>query len=144
MLMNLIFGLTTMALCLLMQALLLVYALHYYRRRRDLVDNPSFMASFYVVTGVMLLLVISNLAQVAIWSLLFMGSGEFDDFRVAFYHSAVNFASLGYGDIGISEQHRLLGALEAINGVLMIGVSTAILMASFQDALKRAIKAQRP
>lgn len=38
----------------------------------------------------------------------------------------------------MSEQRKLLGLLEAINGVLMIGVSTAGLMATFQLAMKKA------
>jgi hypothetical protein len=43
----------------------------------------------------------------------------------------------------MSSQHRLLGPLEAINGVLMIGVTTAALMASFQDALRKTVQARR-
>ena len=90
-----------------------------------------------VICGVMLILVTGNLAQVSIWALLFMTLGEFEDFAAAVYHSAVNFSTLGYGDVVMSEQHRLLGPLEAINGVLMIGASTAALMAAFQDAIRR-------
>ena len=82
---------------------------------------------------------LGNLAQVAIWALVFQWLGEFERFTDAFYHSAVNFATLGYGDIVMSDKHRLLGPLEAINGVLMIGVSTAALMAAFQDAMKKTI-----
>jgi hypothetical protein len=40
----------------------------------------------------------------------------------------------------ISSQHKVLGPLEAINGVLMIGVSTAALMTTFQDAIRKAIE----
>ena len=58
--------------------------------------------------------------------------GEFTNLHEAIYHSAVNFATLGYGDIVMSEKHRFLGPLEAINGVLMIGVSTAALTAVFR------------
>jgi hypothetical protein len=80
---------------------------------------------------------------VAIWALLFQIVGEFGHFDVAFYHSAVNFSTLGYGDIVMSDQHKLLGPLQAINGVLMIGVSTAALMAAFQDAIKKTIDARK-
>jgi hypothetical protein len=96
-----------------------------------------------VISSVMLLLVIGNLAQVAIWALLFQVMGEFETFDAAFYHSAVNFATLGYGDIVMSEQHKLLGPIQAVNGVLMIGVSTAALMATFQDAMKKTRGARR-
>lgn len=142
MLMNLLLGLPVMVLCLLLQSLLLVAAMRYYGRRNYLVNNPSFMSSLAVVIGVMLLLVIGNLSQVAIWALLFVFLGEFQHFYDAFYHSAVNFATLGYGDIVMSDQYKLLGPLEAINGVLMIGASTAALMASFQDSMKKTLRAR--
>lgn len=137
---NLMLGLPIMVICLMLQAQLLIVAFRYYIRHGDLVDNASAWASFWVVTGVMLLLVIGNLGQVAIWAGVFMSLGEFQQIEVAFYHSAVNFGSLGYGDIVMSEENRLLGALEAINGVLMIGVSTAALMSAFQNATSRMLK----
>jgi hypothetical protein len=92
----------------------------------------------------MLILVVGNLAQVAIWALLFMWLGEFAEFAEAFYHSMVNFATLGYGDFVMSEERKLLGPLEAINGVIMIGLSSAMLLAAFQDALRKTIEARRP
>ena len=143
MLTNLLMGLPTMAVCLLLQALLLAWAVRYYSRHDYLVSSPSFVSSLVVVGGVMLILAIGNLAQVGAWALLFQGLDEFGSFEAAFYHSAVNFATLGYGDIVMSDDYKLLGPIEAINGVLMIGVSTAVLMTAFQDALKKTIKARR-
>jgi len=143
MLTNLLIGLGTMVMCLLLQSFLLIAAVYYYGRHKDDIDNPSIWSSFRVVSGVMLLLVIGNLAQTALWGLLFLWLDEFASFSAAFYHSAVNFATLGYGDIVMSAQYRLLGPLEAVNGVLMIGVSTAALMTAFQDALRKTLLARR-
>ena len=36
----------------------------------------------------------------------------------------------------MTQEHRLLGALEAINGILMIGISTAALSSPFKDAIR--------
>ncbi|MEN8132483.1 MAG: ion channel [Pseudomonadota bacterium] len=143
MLVNLLIGLLAMVLCLFLQLLLFIVAIRYYHRRDYLVNNSSVWSSLAVIKGVMLLLVIGNLAQMAIWAALFMLLGEFQQFEAAFYHSAVNFATLGYGDIVMSEQYKLLGPLEAVNGVLMIGVSTAALMAAFQDAMQKTLQARR-
>ena len=142
MLTNLLLGLPTMVLCLMLQIALLVVVIRYYLKRQNRVNMASLWPSLLVINGVMLLLVIGNLGQIAIWALLFRLLGEFQQFDDAFYHSAVNFGSLGYGDIVMSEQHKLLGALEAINGVLMIGVSTAALMSIFQSATKKFLAAQ--
>jgi hypothetical protein len=143
MLMNLVLGFVTISVCLLLQSILLLAVMRYYRNHAYLVDNPSIVASLVVINGVMLLLVLGVLGQVAIWALLFQIMGEFDAFADAFYHSAVNFGTLGYGDIVMSEQHKLLGPIEAINGVLMIGVATAALMSAFQDAVKKTFQARQ-
>ena len=140
MLTNLLLGLPVVALCLLLQSLMIIYAMRYYVNRKSLVENTSLWSSLFVVNGVMFLLLIGNLGQIAAWAFLFNWLEEFEEFGTAFYHSAVNFGSLGYGDIVMSEEHRLLGAIEAINGVLMIGVSTAALMTTFQHALRKPLE----
>ena len=86
-----------------------------------------------VVTG----LFVGHLLQFASWALLFLSLGEFSDFQTAFYHSAVNFASLGYGDIVMSDRWRLLGALEATNGVLMLGLSAGTILSVMHAVLSR-------
>lgn len=143
MLVNLLIGLPTMMVCLSLQSLLLMAAIRYYHRHEYMLNNQSFWSSLMVLNGVMLILVIGNIVQIAIWAVIFMSLGEFQQLNPAFYHSAVNFATLGYGDVVMSERYKLLGPLEALNGVLMIGVSTAVLMWTFQDAIQKTIKARR-
>ena len=67
---------------------------------------------------------------------LFVLLGEFDELYEATYHSAVNFASLGYGDIVMSKPWKLLGPLEACCGVLMLGMTAAALMAILQQMIQ--------
>ncbi len=143
MLMNITIGFAVMTTCLMLQTALLIAAFRYYVHHTDLLDSPSVLTSLFVINAVMAVLVAGNLGQIAVWGLLFVWIGEFQSFSEAFYHSAVNFATLGYGDIVMSPAHRLLGPLEAINGVLMFGVSTATLMAALQDATKRMINQRR-
>jgi hypothetical protein len=140
MLMNLALGSAIMVLCLFLQSLLVLAALRYYKQQAHLVNNPSFWSSIIVIKSVMLLLFIGNLMQIAIWAGLFIFLGEFQQFSEAFYHSAVNFSTLGYGDLVMSAPHRLLGPLESINGVLMIGVSSAALISTYQDAMHKTLR----
>ena len=98
------------------------------------------MGGFSIIAGMMFILIIGNVCQIVIWGVLFVLLGEFSSLQDAIYHSAVNFATLGYGDIVMSEKHRLLGPLESINGVLMIGVSSAVLMTAFQETMKKVIR----
>jgi hypothetical protein len=75
----------------------------------------------------MLIMLAGNLLQITLWAGLFFVCGEFEEFASAFYHSVVNFSTLGYGDLVMSKGRRLLGALEAANGVLMFGLTTSFL-----------------
>ncbi len=83
---------------------------------------------FRVLSIIMAFLFAGHLLQFATWAALFVAIGEFDNFGTAFYHSTVNFTSLGYGDIVMSESWRLLGALEAANGVLMFGLTAGLIL----------------
>jgi hypothetical protein len=136
----LLIGLPTMTFCLFLQSVLLVAALRYYARHDAEVTSASPWRTLLIINSVMMLLLLGNLAQIVIWGTLFRMLGEFATLPEAVYHSAVNFATLGYGDLIMSERNRFLGPLEAINGVLMIGVSTAALMAAFQDAIRRSVR----
>ncbi len=133
---NLFLGFFVMILCLMLQIIILVFAIRYYLKHQYKPESASLLTSLLVITGIMSLLLIGNLGQVAVWALLFIMLDEFQLFSNAFYHSAVNFSSLGYGDIVMTQEHRLLGALEAINGILMIGISTAALSSPFKDAIR--------
>ena len=72
---------------------------------------------------------IAHLIEIALWAKLLIFCGEFQQFGIAFYHSAVNYTTLGYGDIVMTPSWRLLGPLEAADGALMFGVSTAMIFA---------------
>ncbi|MEO0436148.1 MAG: potassium channel family protein [Pseudomonadota bacterium] len=135
MLVDLLVGLGVMGLCLVLQISILARALLYYSRFQGQLDRGSFIFTMAVLNGVMVLLLIGNLGQIAIWALLFWSLGEFDQFSDAFYHSAVNFSTLGYGDIVMTEGRKLLGPLEAVNGILMVGISTAAFITTLRDAI---------
>ena len=142
MIFNLTIGLSTMVVCLFLQSLILVLTIHYYNKYSYMVNNPYYYATMIVLGLVMLILILGNLAQISIWATVFIWLDEFSHFSEAFYHSAVNFATLGYGDFVMSDKHKLLGPLEAVNGILMVGVTTATLMATFRDSMIKTLRAK--
>lgn len=135
MLLNFVMGLSMMVFCLFLQGLLVLAALRFFAKREHKLHS-AFLVSMRVTAVIMFILIVGNVAQVVAWGGLFYGLGEFEVFSQAVYHSAVNFATLGYGDIVMSAKYKLLGPLEALNGALMIGVSTAALSRAFSEALK--------
>jgi len=148
MLLVVLVGIATTVLCLMLQSVFLAYCLRgYVRLRLSRLGRPSKRHSITLLSLVMMLMLIANIFQMAIWAGLFMLIGEFDDFEIALYHSAVNFVTLGYGDIVMSEHRRLLGALEGANGILMFGVSTATMTAALMDifkSIRNSLEKERP
>ena len=94
---------------------------------RRVAVRTTFWGAAAVLGTAMLALLATALVQIALWATAFVLCGEFSDFEDTFYHSAVNFTTLGYGDIVMSRRWRLLGPLEAVNGSLMLGLSAALL-----------------
>jgi hypothetical protein len=72
---------------------------------------------------------VAPLLGITVWAVVFVLCGELPEFGIAYYHSAVNYTTLGYGDVIMAPSWRLLGPLEAADGALMFGVSTAMIFA---------------
>jgi hypothetical protein len=89
----------------------------------------GFWKDVAVMTAVTFITAAAHLAQIALWAVALLLCGEVATFETAFYCSAENYTALGYGDVVLSERWRLLGPLEAVNGLLLVGLSTAALFA---------------
>ncbi|HXJ35048.1 MAG TPA: ion channel [Candidatus Eisenbacteria bacterium] len=89
-----------------------------------------------VIVRTLLLLAAAQLVQIAAWAELFIRCGEFDGFTVALYHSAMNFTTLGDSGVVMSPAWRLLAPLEALAGMLMFGVSGAVLFSVIQTLIR--------
>lgn len=139
MLINLLLGCGTVFVSMGIQVVVVVMMIRYLLRVVSNTErnNSGFGFDTYIISVVLLLLFAGHLFQIALWAVLFMLLGEFNDFLTAFYHSTVNFASLGYGDIVMSDKWRLLGAIEASNGVLMFGLSAGTMLAIMTNLFKR-------
>jgi hypothetical protein len=143
----LLVGAPVMILCLVLQATFVAVCLRRYARFKVPPKYaPSPVNNIGLLAAVMLIVTIGSLLQVAIWAGLFLLLGEFTEPEKALYYSAVNFSTLGYGDIVMSERWRLLGPLEAMNGILMFGVSTAVMTAAVNYVVRqnRALGTGKP
>ena len=106
--------------------------------------RPSYRANLILLQLVAALLLLVHLVNIGLWALLLCLCGEFAGFEAAYYHSAVNYSSLGYGDIVMSTRWRLLGPLETIDGMVMFGISTAMIFALIMRLIEQRMKANAP
>jgi hypothetical protein len=134
---NFVVGVPAMLLCLIVQVAVVFWCVRYCAQQTD--HDPSrtgWLKAIRPLAVSMLALLIANVLQIALWGCLFVWLGEFTDLYPAIYHSAVNFTSLGYGDVVMSQEWKLLGPLEAANGVLMMSMTAAALTAILQHIIR--------
>jgi hypothetical protein len=82
-----------------------------------------------MVTTVLGLFLIHTV-EVWTWAGAYFVLGAVGSFEDTLYFSTVTFSTLGYGDITLPRDWRLFGSLEAVNGFLLIGWSTAYLVSA--------------
>jgi Ion channel len=93
-----------------------------------------------IVAGVTLVALAAHLIAIATWASVFTLCGEFSELAPALYHSGMNYTTLGDSDKVMSQSWRLLASFEAANGMLMFGVSTAMLFAVIQRLFQTRLK----
>jgi Ion channel len=90
------------------------------------------LKSLAIIALVVSVAFVAHLAEIGLWAVLLVLCDEFQELGTAYYHSAVNYTTLGYGDLLMTPAWRLLGPLEATNGALLFGVSAAMVFAAVQ------------
>lgn len=82
-------------------------------------------------------LMAAHALSVGLWASTFLFLGIFDGLEPSVYFAVVAFTTLGFGDVLLSQEWRLLSGLCAANGLLIFGVSTAVLV-EFLIRVRRA------
>jgi len=95
-------------------------------------DNHKQRMHLYSVAGVVLLMFLVSVIEVLVWSVTYLWLGAIEGLEKATYFSMVTFTTLGYGEIVLDGQWRLLASFEAANGIIMFGWTTAIVLAAVQ------------
>ena len=90
-----------------------------------------------VMISTVLILMAGHTVEVFVWALAYLIVGIAPGAADLVYFSFVNYTTLGYGDIVPVERWRLLGPITALNGVLLIGWSTAVIFEVLQRARLR-------
>ncbi len=74
-------------------------------------------------------LIIMHLVEIAAWALFYWWQKCLPDAESSFYFAGVTYTTLGYGDLVLPRQWRMLGPIEGLTGILMCGLSTGFFFA---------------
>jgi hypothetical protein len=126
------------------QVIGLVVITGFLRRSRGRRAKPRSMLNFLgmalLVSNWILLL---HFAEATAWAWLYYKIEAIDDFPSAMLFSFNAITSYGHNDSQLADKWKLLGAIEAMNGVMIFGLSTAFFFTTLghlredQDGMRR-------
>jgi voltage-gated potassium channel len=108
-----------------------------YRRRAE--AHFGFVHNTAVVTAVVLALLFTHFVEIAGWDVFYKVQNCFPNFRTAVSFSLDSYSTVGYGDVLLENEWRLLGGVEAMTGILMVSWSTAVMLGLVTWIYKRRL-----
>lgn len=130
MLWQILLGLGIVVLSVVIQVIFIEIAARVLRKKFEFTDPqnlnfPVFVLSLSAVTSWLL---IGLLFVVTLWTIVFVVLGIFATPEESFYFSLVAFTTLGFGDITLPQEWRILSGFVATDGFLLFGLNTAVLL----------------
>src|SRR5262245_10925933 len=119
---KLLLALGLMAVCVVIHTAGVTHALRWLRHRAR--PGPRLWPGTRLLIELAAWMILLHLAEIAAWGLFYAWTGAMQDVTTALYFSAVTYTTTGYGDLILPAEWRLVGAVEALTGILMCGLST--------------------
>jgi len=126
MLTRLLVGCALMAICVIIHAGGMTWAL---QRLRKAAIPTGFWSSTSLFVLVAVWIVMLHVVEIFLWAIVYVWNGAIPDLPSATYFSAVTYTTTGFGDIVLPYDWRLDAGMEALTGILMCGWSTGFFFA---------------
>ncbi len=85
-------------------------------------------------------MILAHMLEITVWAWFYAWKQAMPDLQSAVYFSAATYTTVGYGDLVLPVEWRLVGGVEALTGILMCGWSTGFFFA----IVSRMFDAQGP
>jgi len=96
-------------------------------------DHDGFLVKFaLVMSAVSLLVTVLHGIEAGIWAFAYRFLTAMPDQKSAMLYSLSAMTSYGHANLFLGPRWQLMGALEALNGMLLFGLTTAFLFAMIQ------------
>jgi hypothetical protein len=96
--------------------------------------NPRRLTALFVVVmaAAALMVTVLHAIEGTVWAVAYLGLGALPDIRTAMLYSLSAITSYGHAQVSLDPHWQMLGALEALNGMILFGLTTAFLFALIQ------------
>jgi voltage-gated potassium channel Kch len=128
MLSKLLIGLLLTASCVIVHAIGMATSLRWLNHRVARGDM-SFWSTTWILIGTAGWFIVLHLVEISFWAFFYTLKEGMPDVESALYFSAVTYTTTGYGDVLLPSEWHLVGAVEALTGILMCGWSAAFFFA---------------
>ena len=99
---------------------------------RQVQEAGSGVAKATVVAALAIVMFLASMLEAALWAVTYLLVGAIQDFETSLYFSTVTYTTLGFGDVVMERDWRLLSSFQAANGIMMFGWTTAMIVAAVQ------------
>ena len=108
-------------------------------------DRRHSTSVFAVAMSVAILLVtLLHAFEAGVWAAAYLLLGALPGTKAAMLYSVSALTTYGHASVLLAERWKMLGALEALNGMLLFGLTTAFLFAMIQEIWSLGSRDRRP
>jgi len=106
------------------------------RAKRFVIRRRSFLLGLSMVLGAATLVaIVLHAIEAAIWALVYQALGALPDSKSALLYSLSAMTTYGHEHLDLAKHWMLMGALEALNGMILFGLTTAFLYGMIRELL---------
>ena len=128
MLFQIIVGIGMTAMTIIIGALIIVFSTEQLQRYRGWLSSGHLLLHHVVaLTLITTWLVVGLLIVMGLWALALLALEVFSELEPALYFSMISFTTLGFGDVILTDEWRLLSGFIAMDGFILFGLNTAFL-----------------
>ena len=136
-----VIGLLVCAVCVMIHGAGTTVIVHFLRARGyQMLHGHGLVYAALALVMTTLWLMLLHMIQIVVWAEVYLhlvGIVELQDIETALYFSAVTYTTLGYGDVVLHDHWRIMSAIEAMNGIMLFGWSTALLFGVVREIIRQ-------
>ena len=117
--------------CAMIHILIIARMITHLRGHDHFAAHKSGRHQLISICGLFLVTLISHTIQLYVCAFILWLVGALQGYEEPIYFALVTYTTLGYGDIVLSPDFRILGAMISVTGIVMFGMTTAFLVGLF-------------
>ncbi len=122
-------ALALLAACVIVQIAGMLLLIHWLDHVRHVLESPSVRRRGGLLLRLFVWIVLLHLLQVGLWAAVFWRARELPNLETAVYFSLVTYTTIGFGDVVLGPDWRVLAGIEGLTGIVLVGWSTAFVFA---------------